>query len=218
MFESASTLNLVINEDLAVRYDVNPAYDGSLLIGYDVTRVATKSYSYVGMTRAAAAAAVAEKYRFYTRDYYVVEGDSSRTLKKCYANIVSRRVEGRMYQVDISINERDVRRVSSVPGDLDSLFPTRSYDEDPQYSGLYLSGVTKDGGSFTVTYAIRSGFIREEDTSIEMNWGGTEEWQTVARGLSYGRTYNWPSGATGHVSVRLRYGAVLSNVYEMVNV
>ena len=86
-----------------------------------VTRLATKTYSYVGMTEAAARACAKAKIAKYTRNqsdesygtYYDVDAATKTLVKKtvkiptCQATITARQTSGDMWQCDIQVSESD---------------------------------------------------------------------------------------------------------------
>lgn len=108
------------------------------------TRIRTKNYSYVGLSRTTAQACVAAKQAQYTRTYYYWTNERgiwrmNRTFDNQYQALVAQvqatRQGGGLYNVDIQVNEEAVI-YSNNPIDVQNLdyvfnnyFPNWSYDE-----------------------------------------------------------------------------------------
>ena len=113
---------------------------------YRCRRRATKRYSYVGMTEAAAEACAAAKVAQYTRDCFVISITESedtdlmgnnptvigtKTTKTCTSDISAERDEGGMWHVTVSVSEDDEKPSLTSPADVASLFAAenaRNYD------------------------------------------------------------------------------------------
>lgn len=159
--------NKVVQTALAVRYTVtqdsvrvsewvkadpdNPESTLQLYKTYDKTyyrcrRRATKRYSYVGMTEAAAQACASAKAAQYTRDCSVVSITESedvdlmgnhptvigtKTSKTCTSDVAAEHDEGGMWHVAISVSEDDEKPSLTNPADVAALFAAenaRNYD------------------------------------------------------------------------------------------
>jgi hypothetical protein len=149
LLQSYSAANMLVDTGLAVRYyqsmvktaranatadnSITAYLDGKMqLVDWRVTRRATKSYKFVGMTEAAAKACADIKKRQYTRVTYT---DGTPAVE-CVADIdVVRTDESDSWEVDINVNETDSKLTSVCVGDPATLFETcadRDYDEgDP---------------------------------------------------------------------------------------
>lgn len=113
---------------------------------YRCRRRATKRYSYVGMTEAAAEACAAAKVAQYTRDCSVVSIEESeeadqygnfptvigtKTTKTCTSDVAAEHDGGCMWHVTVSVSEDDEKPSLTSPEDVASLFAAenaRSYD------------------------------------------------------------------------------------------
>lgn len=106
---------------------------------WEYTRYCAKSYSYVGMTEAAAKLCAEQMVALYTRDVKVSEweGNSDEFSDASggtmvMAEVVPRRTVGNMWQVDINVRETDSRtRIGGVysPSTLFADENSRDYDE-----------------------------------------------------------------------------------------
>lgn len=138
---SFSDANKSTSTALCVRYFVEYV-DYSY---YRVTRTATKAYSYVGMTKSAADSCAASKRALYTRNHIILDtvntvpvGSTGRKMPGalavygCAAEISLNSYRGDTWNVDISVNETDIRCSATAPNDPASLFTSenaRDYDE-----------------------------------------------------------------------------------------
>ena len=108
------------------------------------TRIRTKNYSFVGLSRTTAQACVAAKLQQYTRTYYYWTNERgywkmNRTFdnqyKACVANIQASKQEGELYNVEIQVNEEcviysyGVILEEDLPRVFENYFPNWSYDE-----------------------------------------------------------------------------------------
>lgn len=142
--------NKITYRGLAIRYRVTPRYvgdikrpmiidatgaDGTTL--YEVARYATKSYAYVGLTKAAAKACRDSKIAKYTRVHLDdTEWDSTSIWdesRNCGAAVEISSV-GSSYKVSIEVNETDVLYFAARPTDnIETVFARRlgslDYDE-----------------------------------------------------------------------------------------
>ena len=111
---------------------------------FKYTRIRTKTYSYVGLSRSTAKACVADKLRQYTRTYYYWVNERGywrynqvyeNSYQACVADIQASKQEGELYNVEIQVNEEciiySVGEIEST--DLDRVFGTYfvgwDYDE-----------------------------------------------------------------------------------------
>lgn len=127
----SNSTNKVTHTALDVRYEAGDftwgALPGGLTSPREVHRYATKSYSYVGMTLAAAKTCAAAKRNKYTRTrkYWTFETDHFvyHAATRCQADISVVHDDGDCYHVDINVNEDDmVCLIGSLPSDLKTLF------------------------------------------------------------------------------------------------
>lgn len=102
---------------------------------YQVTRVATKQYTIVGIGGYDAAKAIAnDKITQYTRTkkgwYFGPTQLEYKDVRYCVAQITPVHTSGCMWQVDINVNDRDEAWTFNLPSDLSSLFNiSQDYDE-----------------------------------------------------------------------------------------
>ena len=149
LLTSYSGENCVVHSGKVVTYAKSKIYGAWVYVNgnittthtsaWEYTRYCAKSYSYVGMTEAAAMTCASEMVEFYTRDVKVSEwaGDSDEFSDASggtivMADIVPRRTSGDMWQVDINVRETDSRtRISGVasPSTLFATENSRDYDE-----------------------------------------------------------------------------------------
>ena len=108
------------------------------------TRIRTKNYSYVGLSRTTAKACVAAKLQQYTRNFFYWKNESgqwkmTRSFDDHYqalvANVQANRQGGGLYNVDIQVNEECVIYSNGVIRDewiestFNNYFPDFTYDE-----------------------------------------------------------------------------------------
>lgn len=176
LLTSHSLKNKHTKVGLSVRYR-DEVVDGGRLY----TRYATKAYSYVGMTYAAAKACAAEKYKQYRRIHRkqeieartttsTVTGDDGNTstvastyhavndkfVIDCLCTISVTHGAGDSWDVEISVNETDTRASLEAVSDLDALFATENaweYDEtvDGLEEALSLKSISAVAGSGTIS-------------------------------------------------------------------
>lgn len=145
--------NLLPQKMLAVRYSTEFFEEGYY---FRTTRTATKSYSYIGMTRAAAEACRLAKIAQYTRKYIRLDSINTRTVDdkvlpgieevtECAAEIYARRDHGDAWRVDISVRESDVIGTKEPTEDPAELFEDwtkdRTYDETTREHAFRLDNV-----------------------------------------------------------------------------
>ena len=149
LLTSASAVDRVVDAHLRVVYARRPIYGTWTYVTLNITttytkaweysRVATKTYRYVGLTETAAKAKAAELNTLYTRATKVSEWDSVDGEfdhvdggDVPMADIVVQLDEGEAYSVVVSVNEQDTRISLSANESFASLFSTedqRTYDD-----------------------------------------------------------------------------------------
>lgn len=236
---TSSSANKHESRGLCVRYRLD-FVDRSY---WRVTRTATKSYSYFGMTREAAAECRDLKLAQYTRSYsYLsseevpVEGTERMmpgvaTKYGCGATFSVRREHGSSWSCNIEVNETDIKTASTMPADPAALFAAenaRAYDEDAAGTvGLTITGVTfQEGvggprGRFKITYTENIGSTFDfSRVMVEGKASATSgEWSPLGEvmaedGVVYATNdYYRISGATGYEYLRLKYGDIESAAY-----
>lgn len=176
--------NMVTEEALCVRY--SQAFNNEQSY-WEVTRLATKQYRFIGMTEATAKACVSAKLAQYTRNYtQIIEreipaspgSDTMITVHvpiavpECMADIVAvREGDGNAWSVQIAVSEVDMRPYQfrnvgtnefwQPCADPASLFPeanARDYDDDEGDPG-------PAGAALRITSATRG-----NPDSIDFNW------------------------------------------------
>ena len=159
LLESYGAANMVVHEDLSVRYaqtrkqmtfTVTSAGQTTTQAGWYwvVSRRARKDYSFVGMTEAAARACAEAKTAMYTRASYSADSPQNGGMLakvECTANIVARRIDddSNAWETRIQVDEYDERLSESMQSDPASFMGLgyRYYDEgDP---AAYAAGAGK---------------------------------------------------------------------------
>lgn len=154
LIEEYGSSNRVIDQGKVVTYSKVKTYNRySYLSGvneittigheYEYTRFCTKSYRYVGMTKAAAEECAEDMVALYTRTTKTSEWIASGTGAGSFADstagsqimakVAVIHNAGRMYSVRVDVNETDVRIRTTATHDFESLFSSenaRDYDED----------------------------------------------------------------------------------------
>ena len=150
LLNTASDANRVIDTDMHVTYARRAIYGTWTKVTLNVTttytkaweysRVATKSYRYVGLTEAAAKQIAADYADYYTRATKVSEWDSEDGEFKHVdggsvpmATVVPQHEDGSMWSVVIFVDEQDTRISLSPNESFTALFATenaRTYDDD----------------------------------------------------------------------------------------
>jgi hypothetical protein len=170
LLTTSSSANKHESRGLCVRYRLD-FVDRSY---WQVTRTATKSYSYFGMTREAAVECRDLKLAQYTRSYSYLSGDEVpvegtermmpgvATKYGCGATFSVRREHGSSWSCNIEVNETDIKTASTMPADPAALFTAenaRSYDEDAAGTvGLTITAVEYEplvggpDGRFKISY------------------------------------------------------------------
>lgn len=106
---------------------------------YKYTRIRTRTYSYVGLSRAAAESCVAALQTLYTRRFPIWEWSGNKWRIKSgtdaysaalVAQIQAVRTDGEMYQVDVQLDETAEIYMMSPSVDLAASFSFYGYDFD----------------------------------------------------------------------------------------
>lgn len=106
------------------------------------TRIRTKNYSYVGLSKTTAKNCVNAKLAQYTRTYYYWSNERgywrmNRTFdnqyKACVANVQASKQEGELYNVEIQVNEECVIYSNGIIFDEDLPRVFENYFEGWQY-------------------------------------------------------------------------------------
>lgn len=187
---------------------------------WEVTRIAKKSYKFVGMDQATAFQCASVKRSQYTRTFTQVRATDTEITTdysiECPSDIAPRHVDGDVWEVAIEVNEMDTTYSIGPAADPASLFSqanARNYDEDAGSSTLTLDSVTRSGTSlaFTYTQAI-SGFDADALICQYKTDESLTTWTTAQRVASTAASpVTVPDQA---VFVRLRYGSFESNVMQ----
>lgn len=186
---------------------------------WEVTRIAKKSYKFVGMTQAAAFECAAVKRSQYTRTFTQIHATPEEVTTnysiECPSDIAPRHVGGDVWEVSIEVNEMDTTFSIGPSANPASLFPeanARNYDEDAGSSVLTLSSVSRDATVLSFTYSQDiSGF---DESALICQYKTDESltvWATAPRTGSTASPVTVPDSA---VFVRLRYGSFESNVLQ----
>ena len=126
MFTTASNSNKQTHTALRTIYTVNGMVtveatdaDGESQSLWEVHRIITKSYSYVGLTESAAKSVRDTKAAMYKRTYrrWSTPTTPVNVIMLC-DSIEANHGEGSMWSVDIQVNEDDVLYTSNPQGDL----------------------------------------------------------------------------------------------------
>lgn len=132
LLNSYGSHNYRLSRDLSIRY-VTKFVNGKYL----ATRYATKSYAFVGMSRAAAVKCRDDKINQYTRIQRVATVQKDGRMRETFFNVLLadvdlRQTSGCTYSVVVSVNETDSRSSDSMPSDVVSFFALeneRDYDD-----------------------------------------------------------------------------------------
>lgn len=245
-----SKRNLVVNSDLNVTYDIEAQTytkeDGETKgTWYRVTRHATKSYTAVNLTYAGAKKAEAEAVAAYTRAYSVLGARAANADRPEELSVpqltssVNVRQVGPAWELDVDIDETDVKSSATLPADPATLFATenaRYYGEivpSASESGEYIAITGAELGHFTAAdsglahdvYDVRLlidtniGWDKHSDFLIQIKSSATATTWTNMAALKgggddlYGLPVNDPSGKF----VRIVYDDIESNTFQLPN-
>lgn len=176
---------------------------------YVYSRYATKRYSFVGMDEQTAKDCAAAKLSQYTRSYSIPKKSSSggyvdSLITECMTDVAAVYVDGGMWNVDIAVNETDIK-VSTVrysdPAALFTAASARNYDEG-----------TSGGPSIILNTVHRGGQGSETELEFHQSIGNFKPNNLIvqvrdsAQGeiKSYGVTYG--SSTNAHVAGISPYG------------
>lgn len=211
MFDTHSDTNKVTRNGLLVRYSVVP--NGSYK---ECTRTATMSYSYVGMTEAAAKACADEKIAKYTRRFArIASATTCDFVTECKTDISLTHGEGCLWNVELSVNETDVKPSTASDPDLAAIFSdanTRNYDDDVYRGEIRITGVACPFDIVQViSYSHDLAAFDPQWIILEGYRGG--EWVTLE---TYDRNEEWLQFNPADTSeicekFRLRFGDLVSN-------
>ena len=186
LLETFDDRNKVTSRALVVTYSAVPASGG-----FEVTRRATKAYSYVGLTEAAARRCQAAKEVQYLRSFARIGASGLvEHVRELKTEIAAAHTAGRMWSVEISVNEQDVRKLSAadaVSGSAIAQFFAEDvkdscYDEGLARDGLHLESVAPLPGSGAFALAWRAAsaaveeallFARFKRTALD-DWAGLD--------------------------------------------
>lgn len=155
-----SDANKYVSRKLSIRYSVDPDDSGSF---FYVTRVANMQYKFFGMDEDTANQCAMAKVAQYTRDYsrlQLVEGEVLPrvvTVRECKTDIQPVHGAGDNWEVEIAVNETDVKVSATAPQDPATLFVAenaRNYD-----GGNY-------GDALRVVSAVRSSAPSEDEVTV----------------------------------------------------
>lgn len=221
MFYSWSNVNKITTNALQIQYTgaYTKTYHGNRI--YEFHRLATKEYSYVGMTEAAAKACQDAKLAQYTRKFvqwYNENGYWSKMRQfKCVANVTMNSDGDGLWSVDISVSEDQLQYnaaidVTSIPYQLFDL--SLDYDEDPP-EGSYFRATSfwLQGQQLRISYIQGiDGFDRANIVG-ENSVNGGVTWTTMTPTTISDSEVHFNSGVWQEGLVRLRYGttAIVTN-------
>ena len=226
---------------LDVRYVAEQDVDSGY---YIYTRYASKTYSYVGQTFESAKVCATNKKAQYLRKHNRATikavsstdestGETKTTYKvvdssvyESLCTITMNHADGDAWDVEIQVNEEDVRVATSADVNPETLFATENawdYDEGEQAASAlaitYASGVQGAATVQTTLTALVSDF-KPTAASLRVDVGGSSVYFAAQSSSQSGTTWtitwtgstNLPTdGST--VGVMVNYGAQISNLY-----
>lgn len=190
---------------------------------YEFHRIATKSYSYVGMNETTARACVDAKQAQYTRTFtqwYTERGAMYKPTKisKCVANVVLRHDAGNMWSVDIDVNEDQIQYYWEAGSFHVGLFDlTMDYDESPTVGDyLRISNTWRELNRLYVQYQQSiSGFDRTSTKFVVQNsTDGGATWTAITPSSSADGEVYFNNGVWSAGLVRVLWDGMASNVVE----
>lgn len=188
---------------------------------YEFHRIATKSYSYVGMNETTARACVDAKQAQYTRTFtqwYTERGAMYKPTKisKCVANVVLRHDAGNMWSVDIDVNEDQIQYYWEAGSFHVGLFDlTMDYDESPTVGDyLRISNTWRELNRLYVQYQQSiSGFDRTSPKFVVQNsTDGGSTWTAITPTSSTDGQMYFNNGVWSAGLVRVLWDGMASNV------
>lgn len=189
MFDAASPNNIVVSSPLVVTYEKGAGiFDTTGEVArYRFTRVAQKTYRFVGLTPLAAIIAERERVALYTRQCWMFaapitdEWDDEKINKTAFAlqaEIVRRRNDNGSWDLSISIRERDEQ--IGKPGDTAaSIFAplerSRDYEENigaEDSLTISVASSSEAGYKFDFEYprGISQATVQYKRTESELEW------------------------------------------------
>ena len=188
---------------------------------YESHRIVTKSYSYIGMTEAAAKACQAAKLAQYTRTFIqwynangVWKGSSNQKIQ-CVANVSMNQDDGGLWSVSIDVNEDQQQYSTWIPIDYDLFDYSLDYDEDtPAGEMLCISNVWRADSKLHVAYVQDiSGFSTTSALfHVEQSTDGGTTWTAATPSSSTAGLLTFVADTWTPGLIRLRWGdSVLSN-------
>ncbi len=186
--------------------------------GYVGHRIATKSYSYICMTEAAARACQAAKLAQYTRRF-VISYNENMAYKptweeRCVASVKLECDDGGMWSVNIDVNEDQEQR-SPYYNHVYSLFDTTlDYDEDdPEGVYLRISSAYRENSAFKIAYE-QSGIKNFARANLVVEVSSDKvTWTTATPSAHTDGLITFNAQAWQNKYHRIRYGEIaVSNV------
>lgn len=221
LFTTYTEANKLTSSGLSVTYRQLPASctnptTGETVLYWEVTRMAKKSYSFVGMDEATAYECASAKRAQYTRAFARLDAGTLDPLtslptmvnvRECPSDIAPQHGDSAMWHVQISVNEEDVKAVAAPVSDPASLFSaanSRAYDEDAGAATLTLSSASRSGGVLTISYSQHIANFSEGAMVLQYKTSeSSDSWTSVV-----GPPFAVPE--TGTLYVRLVYGGIES--------
>lgn len=215
-----SEQNKVTHRALQVQWLMSVVRTGITSQIREYHRIATKSYSYVGMNEATAKACQEAKLDQYTRTFVQWCNDFGSIVmlesRRCVANVVMSHGDGGLWNVDIDVNEDQMQYANSVSPNIPYYMFDLSfdYDESPP-DGVYLrvADVYRESAKLYVAYeqAI-PGFDRTSNKfHVEYSANGGDTWAEATPSSSSSGLVVFNSGAWNVGMYRVRWDDVASN-------
>ena len=205
LLSTHSSANKSTTDGLSIRYKADVVSGGKI----KVARFATKSYSYTGMTRAAANACADAKRAQYTTNHVRLTSETeTEEFFGCQAafRVFSDRVG---WSCEISVNETDYAIADEEPVDPSALFSglIRDYDESDTYA-LYIKSFTS--GKFTISH----GLIPLPEIILEYRTPTMTGWRIVQYDAESETVITPSESDDGYY--RLRWGTdIIGNVFQV---
>lgn len=215
-----SDQNKITNKALQVQWTMTQiGYVGGSPY-FEYHRIATKSYSYIGMSEAAALACRDAKQAQYTRTFtrwYTERGAAYKPTKtfKCVANVTMTPDEGGVWRVDIDVNEDQIQYYWNIGSQHVGLFDlTLDYDEStPEGDYLRISNVWREQNRLYLQYQQSiSGFSRTSPNfAVQNSTDGGATWTAISPTSSTDGQMYFSSSAWSAGLVRLLWAGMPSN-------
>lgn len=220
------------NDNLKHAYDnSNKVTDSGLSVTYrqsfngqywEITRIAKKSYSFIGMDKDTAYECASVKRSQYTRAFARLDTstiDEQHPLPsvvnaiECPSDIAPQHVDGDVWSVQISVNEEDTLPSAASVADPAELFAAanaRNYDEDAGLAALTLGSASRSGDKLSFTYATEIAEFNADSLACQYKTSeSSTSWTTAARDGSNPSPVIVPEDV--ELFVRLIYGSIESN-------